>query len=151
MDTKLILKLKNQTGAGVMDAKQALDKFKGDYEKAKEYLLKKGLAKAEKKSEREIKAGLVWSYVHGGDTGGRVGVLVKVGCETDFVAKTEDFKNLCKELALQISAMNPKDVDELLNQDYIRDSSKKVEQLIKEVIAKTGENIQVSDFCRLEI
>ena len=148
-----ILKLREETGAGVMSAKKALDEFKGDYQKAKQYLVEKGLKKAEEKTDREIKAGLVWSYVHGGDTieGGRIGVLVKVGCETDFVAKTGDFKTLCKELALQISAMNPKDVEELLQQEHIRDSSKKVEQLIKETIAKVGENIQIVEFRRISL
>lgn len=151
MDKKLILKLKEETGAGVMHAKNALEEAKGDYEKAKKVLLKKGLEKAEKKSDREIKAGLVWSYVHGGEQGGRIGVIVKVGCETDFVAKTEDFQTLCKELAMQISAMDPKDVKDLLKQDYIRDNSKDIEQLVKELIAKVGENVVVDSFSRLEI
>lgn len=151
MDKKLILQLKEETGAGVMDAKRVLDETKGDFEAAKKILLKKGLEKAAKKSDREIKEGLVWSYIHGGEQGGRIGVIVKVGCETDFVAKTEDFKTLCKELAMQISAMAPKDVKELLKQDYIRDGSKNIDQLIKETIAKVGENIQIADFARLEI
>ncbi len=152
MDKDKILKLREETGAGVMNAKAALDEFKGDYEKAKEKLLKLGIEKAAKKQDREIKAGLVYSYIHGGDgISGRVGVLVKVGCETDFVAKTEDFKTLCKEIAMQISAMNPKDVEELLAMDYIRDGSKKVEDLVKGLIAKVGENVVVAEFSRLEI
>lgn len=153
MDKKLILKLREETGAGVMKAKQALDKAKGDFEIAKKALIKQGIKKAESKSDREIKAGLVYAYIHGGDssTGGKIGVLVKVGCETDFVAKTEDFKNLCKELAMQISAMNPKDVKDLLKQDYIRDGSKNIDTVIKEAIAKLGENIVVVKFSRLAI
>ena len=154
MDKKIILKLKEETGAGVMDVKKALEEFKDDYEQAKVALVKKGMAKAEKKADREIKAGLVYSYIHAAEkdtNGGKLGVLVKVGCETDFVAKTADFTNLCKELALQISAMDPKNVDELLKQDYIRDPSKKVEILVKETIAKVGENIQVAEFARLGI
>ena len=152
MNKDLILKLREETGAGVMNAKAALDEFNGDFEKAREKLLKMGLEKADKKKDREIKAGLVYSYIHGGDgIGGRVGVLVKVGCETDFVAKTEDFKALCKELAMQISAMNPKDVEELLSMVYIRDGSKSVEDLIKGLIAKVGENVVIDSFARLEI
>lgn len=151
MDKKLILKLREETGAGVMAAKNALDEYKGDYKKAKEFLVKKGMEKADKKQDREINAGLVWSYVHGGEMGGRIGVIVKVGCETDFVAKTEDFKTLCKEVSMQISAMNPKDVIELLSQDYIRDGSKTIEGLVKETIAKLGENIQIAEFARFEI
>jgi len=153
MDKKLILKLREETGAGVMKAKQALDSTKGDFEKAKKALIKQGIKKAESKSDREIKSGLVYAYVHGGDDsmGGKIGVLVKVGCETDFVAKTEDFKNLCKELAMQISAMDPKDVKDLLKQDYIRDGSKNIDTVIKETIAKLGENIVVAEFSRLAI
>jgi elongation factor Ts len=153
MDKKAILKLREETGAGVMKAKQALEEFKGDYEKAKEKLMKEGVAKAAKKGDREIKAGLVWAYTHGGETAdsGRIGVLVKVGCETDFVAKTEDFQKLCKEVAMQISAMDPKDVKDLLNQDYIRDPSKNIETLVKETIAKVGENIQIAEFSRSAI
>ena len=153
LDTKLILKLREETGAGVMAAKNALDEFGGDYEKAKKELIKKGIEKAEEKGSREIKAGLVYSYTHGGygENNGKIGVIVKVGCETDFVAKTPDFQNMCKELSLQISAMNPLNVEDLLKQDYIRDGSKKIDQLIKETIAKVGENIQVVEFCRLEI
>lgn len=153
MDKKLILKLREETGAGVMKAKQALDEAKGDFEKAKKALMKQGLEKAESKSDREIKAGLVYAYVHGGEDSmaGKIGVLVKVGCETDFVAKTEDFKTLCKELAMQISAMNPKDVKDLLKQDYIRDGSKKVDTVVKETIAKLGENIVVAEFSRVAL
>jgi len=151
MDKKLILQLKEETGAGVMDAKRVLDETKRDFEAAKKILLKKGLEKASKKSDREIKAGLVWSYIHGGEQGGRIGVIVKLGCETDFVAKTADFTTLCKEIAMQISAMDPKNVKELLKQEYIRDTSKNIDQLVKELIAKVGENIVVADFSRLEI
>jgi elongation factor Ts len=153
MDTKIILKLKQETGAGIMKAKQILDECDGDYEKAKKILTQQGVDKAASKSDREIKAGLVYSYVHGGGEtmGGKIGVIVKVGCETDFVAKTSDFNLLCKELAMQISAMGPKNVKELLTQEYIRDNSKTIEVLIKETIAKVGENIVVVDFSRLEV
>lgn len=142
-----ILKLRNETGAGVMDAKNALEEFLGDYTKAKEKLLKLGLAKAAKKADREVKAGLVESYIHTG----RVGALVKVSCETDFVAKTDEFKMLAKEVAMQVSAMDPENVEELLKSAYIRDSKKSIEDLVKETIAKVGENIQVTEFARFEV
>ena len=144
---ELILKLRSETGAGVMDAKNALAELSGDYDKAKAELLKLGLAKAAKKADRQVTAGLVESYIHTG----RVGALVKISCETDFVAKTDEFKLLAKEVAMQVSAMDPENVEELLKSAYIRDSKKSVEDLIKETIAKVGENIQVSEFSRFEI
>ena len=144
---ELILKLRSETGAGVMDAKNALAELSGDYDKAKAELLKLGLAKATKKADRQVTAGLVESYIHTG----RVGALVKISCETDFVAKTDEFKLLAKELAMQVSAMDPENVEELLKSAYIRDSKKSVEDLIKETIAKVGEHIQVSEFSRFEI
>jgi elongation factor Ts len=144
---ELILKLRKETGAGVMDAKNTLQQLGGDYEKAKAELLKLGLAKAAKKADREVKAGLVESYIHTG----RVGALVKVLCETDFVAKTDEFQKLAKEVAMQVSAMDPENIEELLKSAYIRDSKKSIEDLVKETIAKVGENIQVAEFSRFEI
>ncbi len=116
-------------------------------QKAKEVLKKKGLDKAFAKSDREVKAGIVDVYSHSG----KVGVLVEVLCETDFVARTEDFKNLAHELSLQIASMNPSSIEELLNQEYIRDNSQTVDQLIKSVSAKLGENIQVGRFERIAL
>lgn len=142
-----IKKLREQTGAGIADVKAALEEANGKLEKAQDILKQKGLDKANKKSEREVKAGLVDVYSHGG----RVGVIVELLCETDFVAKTEDFKNLAHELSLQIASMNPENVEELLNQEYIREPSQKVEELIKSVIGKLGENIQVGKFARIEL
>jgi len=147
MDKELIMKLREETGAGVMDAKNTLEEFNDDYDKAKAELLKKGLVKATKKGDREVKSGLIESYIHSG----RVGALVKVGCETDFVAKTDVFKNLARELAMQVSAMDPKDVEELMDSAYIRNSKQNISDLVKESIAKVGENIQVVEFCRFEI
>ncbi|MDA1338292.1 MAG: translation elongation factor Ts [bacterium] len=144
---ELILKLRKETGAGVMDAKNTLQQLGGDYEKAKAELMKLGLAKAAKKADREVKAGLVESYIHTG----RVGALVKVSCETDFVAKTDEFQKLAKEVAMQVSAMDPENIEELLKSAYIRDSKKSIEDLVKETIAKVGENIQVAEFSRFEI
>lgn len=152
MNTDILLKLREETGAGIMNVKKALDDSNGDIEKAKKILFAQGVEKAEKRKDREIKAGLVYSYIHGGEVNfGKVGVLVKIGCETDFVAKTEDFRQLCKELAMQISAMDPKNVEELLEMDYIRDGSKKIKDLITNVVAKVGENIVVDSFSRISI
>ncbi|HMR55486.1 MAG TPA: translation elongation factor Ts [Candidatus Doudnabacteria bacterium] len=104
MSNDLIKELREQTGAGIMDVKEALDEAGGDNEKAIEILRKKGLAKQAKKADRAANEGIVESYIHGG---GRIGVLVEVNCETDFVARTDDFKNLVKEIALHIAASNP--------------------------------------------
>ena len=142
-----IKELRKKTGAGVMDAKKALEESKGDMKKAEEIIRKKGVMKATKKSDREVKSGLVYTYGHQG----RVGVLVEVNCETDFVAKNPEFENLCKEIALQVASMNPKDVDELLGQNYVRDGNKKIGDLVKELIGKIGENIQVKRFERYEL
>lgn len=142
-----IKKLRKESGAGFSDVKMALEQSKGDLKKAREILKQKGLDKANKKSEREVKAGLVEVYSHGG----KVGVLVELLCETDFVAKTEDFKNLAHELSLQIASMNPENTAELLKQEYIRDNSQTVENLIKSVMGKLGENIQVGKFCRIKL
>lgn len=147
MDFELIKKLRHQTGAGIADCKEALKFSKGNWEKAREYLKQKGLDKASKKGEREVKAGMVEVYSHSG----KVGVLVELLCETDFVARTDDFKSLAHELSLQIASMNPNSIDELLSQEYIRDNSQNVDQLIKSVIGKLGENIQVGRFERIAL
>ncbi|MBC8215849.1 MAG: translation elongation factor Ts [Candidatus Marinimicrobia bacterium] len=104
IDAKLVKQLREKTGAGMMDCKRALQESKGDLEKAVDFLRKSGAAKAEKKGSRLAKEGLVFSYIH---HGGRLGVLLEVGCETDFVAKTEDFVNLAHNIAMQVAATNP--------------------------------------------
>lgn len=142
-----IKKLRDQTGAGIADCREALEETSGDLEKAKGVIKKKGLDKAASKSGREVKAGVVEVYSHGG----RVGVLVELLCETDFVAKTEDFKSLAHELALQVASMKASSISELLEQEYIRESSLTVDQLIKSVIGKLGENIQVGRFERIAL
>lgn len=147
MNIDNIKKLREQTGAGISDIKSALEEVSGNLEKATDILRQKGLDKASKKSEREVRAGVVETYSHGG----QVGVLVELLCETDFVARTDDFKNLAHELALQIASMNPSSVEELLSQEYIRDSSQTVDQLIKSVIGKLAENIQVGRFERIAL
>ncbi len=142
-----IKKLREETGAGIADCKTALTEAEGDMKKAKDILHQKGLDKAGSKSDREVSAGVVETYSHGG----RVGVLVEVLCETDFVAKTEDFKTLAHEIALQIASMNPENEEELLDQDYVRDPSQKVGDLIKSAIAKLGENIKIGKFTRIAL
>ena len=143
----LIKKLRAETGIGISECRQALEASKGDIEKAKDWLRKNGLDKAVSKGDRAVKAGLVEVYSHGG----KVGVLVEILCETDFVAKTEDFKNLAHELALQIASMKPASVSELLEQEYIRDNSLTIDALIKGVVGKLGENIQVGRFERVAL
>ena len=142
-----IKKLRETTGAGIADCKEALTVSKGDLKKALMWLKQKGLDKAAKKSAREVKAGLIETYSHNG----QVGVLVELLCETDFVAHTSDFKNLAHELALQVASMNPQNLEELLAQEYIRDGSLTVKGLIKSVIGKLGENIKVGKFCRVAL
>ncbi|MCL4366497.1 translation elongation factor Ts [Patescibacteria group bacterium] len=147
MNIEDIKKLREETGAGIADCKEALKFSKGNLKEAKVWLRQKGLDKASLKAEREVKTGIVDVYSHGG----KVGVMVELLSETDFVARTEDFKNLAHELALQIASMNPSSVEELLSQEYIRDNSMTVDQLIKSVIGKLGENIQVGRFERIAL
>ncbi|MGE5138316.1 MAG: translation elongation factor Ts [Rudaea sp.] len=188
-----IKQLREQTGAGVLEAKKVLDEHNGDFEKARDILKARGMAKADKKSERTAKDGLIESYIHGG---GRLGVLVEVNCETDFVARTEEFKQLVHDIAMQVAATNPKyvSVEEippaeaeaqrktyedatraegkpeaiiskivqgkldkyygetvLLRQPFIRDETTTMGDLVKAVIAKTGENIVVRRFARFAL
>ncbi len=141
-------KLREETQAGVADCKRALDESNGDYKKAIELLKEWGIEKAAKKGDRETAIGMIESYVH---ANGKVGVLVEVRCETDFVAKNEEFKKLAHELALQIAAMEPKDVSELLASSYIRDGKTTMQDLVKQTITKLGENITVIQFTRMQL
>ncbi len=141
-------KLRNETKASIADCRTALEESNSDYKKAIEWLKKHGLEKAAKKASRTTSQGLVESYIH---QNGRIGALVEVLCETDFVGRTTEFKNLAHEIAMQVASMNPKDVMSLLKQEYIRDSSKTIENLIKEEVAKLGENIVIKEFKRFEI
>ena len=188
-----VKQLRDSTGAGLMDCKTALKETDGDMDKAVEYLRKKGLAAAAKKAGRIATEGLVMSYIH---SNYRVGVLLEVNCETDFVAKTDDFKQFCADVAMQIAAMNPEcvrreDFDPavlekekeiarakaiadgkpekildrivegqvtkiyservLLEQAFVKDDKKNIEQLLKELIAKVGENCQIRRFVRYEL
>lgn len=142
-----IKELREKTQAGFSDCKRALEEAKGDMKKAEEILRKQGFERAAKKSERETRSGLIETYVHQG----RVGAMVEVMCETDFVARTDEFRHLSHEIAMQVASMNPKDSKALLKQDYIRDPSKTIEDLVKETIAKLGENITLGRISRFEL
>lgn len=190
VSAQLVKELREKTGAGIKDCQEALEQNGGVVDKAADWLRQKGISRAEKKADRITAEGAIYSYIH---LGGKVGVLLEVNCETDFVAKTDDFKTLCNELALQVAAMKPDYVTReevpqdklaaelegykkvameegkpeniaekiaqgkidkyfanicLMEMPYIRDDSKKVEEIIKETIAKTGENIRVKRFVR---
>ncbi len=148
VDVKLVKQLRDETSASIGDCRNALEEANNDLEKAKAILKEKGLAKAAKKGDRETGSGLIESYIHGG---GKVGVLLEINCETDFVARTDEFKSLAHEVSMQIAAMKPKDVKALLEQEYIRDPAKKIDDMVKELIAKMGENIVVNRFTRFEL
>ncbi|RIE11250.1 translation elongation factor Ts [Candidatus Cryosericum hinesii] len=193
IDMESVKTLRERTGAGVLDCKKALVASDGNIDKAIDVLREKGLAKAISKSSREAGDGMVFTYIH---AGGKLGVLVELNCETDFVAKTEDFQGLGKEIAIQVAAtdpsfIRPEDVPAdvvdhekalyrvqleaekkpeqvwekiiegklgayykencLIQQPYIRDESKTIDELIKAMIAKTGENIVVARFVRFKI
>jgi elongation factor Ts len=190
---QMVKQLREKTGAGIQDCKDALVKNEGALDKAADYLRQKGIARADKKADRATAEGVVGSYIH---LGGKVGVLIEVNCETDFVAKTQAFQTLVSELSLQVAAMKPDFVtrDEvpaekiaeelvgykkaaleegkpenvaekiaqgkvdkyfgnacLMDQPYVRDDSKKVSDMVKEVIAVTGENIRIRRFVRFAL
>lgn len=145
IDAALIKKIREETGAGVMRVKQVLEEFNGDEAKAVEVLKKEGLEKVEKRSERETSQGKVFSYNHHSN---KIVSVVELFCETDFVAKNELFEELGKNIALQVASMG---VDDIENQDYIKDPSKKILDLVKEVIAKTGENIRLGRVFKIEL
>lgn len=146
--TEQIKKLRLKTKAGVMDCKKALETSGGNMKKAEEWLRKKGIKSASKRAGRETSEGLVEAYTH---HNGSIGSVVSVACETDFVARTESFKKLVHEIAMQVAATNPKNVKELLKQPWIRDEKRTIGDLVKELSGKTGENIVVKDFRRLEL
>lgn len=148
VDIALLKQLRNETGVSITDCRKALEETDNNLEKARQWLKKHGLEKAGKKAERTTSQGLIESYIH---QNGRIGAMVEVLCETDFVARTDEFKRLAHEIAMQTAAMQPKDVPSLLTQEYIRDSSKTIEQLVKEAIAKLGENIVIKRITRLAL
>lgn len=142
-----VKKLRQETGAGVMECKKALNEANGDFESAKALIEKQGLAKADKKAGRETGAGLLETYIHNG----RIGILLELRCETDFVSHSGVVKQLAHDLALQVAAMAPKSVEELLKQPYVQDETKTVEEYTKSIIAKVGENIKVARFTRYQV
>ncbi|MBI2982841.1 MAG: translation elongation factor Ts [Chloroflexi bacterium] len=174
IDARDVQRLRSETGAGVMDCKRALEETGGDFEKAREVLRQKGLAAAAKRAGREALQGVVESYIH---SGGRIGALVELNSETDFVARNADFRELAKNIAMQIAAMSPIVVSEdelapeartelvkehgdekkaleaavLLKQPYIRDQSKTVGDLVTAIAASTGENVRVRRFARFQL
>ena len=148
LDVTLIKKLRDETQASIADCRKALEETSGNYDKAIEWLKKHGIEKAAKKADRETGQGLVESYIH---QNGKVGAIIVINCETDFVARTDGFKKLAHEVAMQVAAMDPKDVDTLLKQEYIRDGSMTIEQLVKQAIGTLGENIVIKRISRFEI
>jgi len=143
-----IKQLRNQTNAPVMECKKALEESSGDSKKAKNLLKKWGLVRAKKKADRETKEGRIFSYLH---HSAKIGAMVEIECETDFVSRNQEFEKLGNEIAMQIASMKPKNVKALLSQEYIRDPKLRVADLVKQAIAKLGENIVVKRFERLEI
>ena len=139
-----VKRLRELTGVGITDAKKALEEAGGDFDKALAQMREKGLTKAEKRAEREARAGLIGTYSHDG----RIGVVVEVNCETDFVAKTDEFKDLVKDLTLQIAASEAEDVKSLLAEPFVKNPEQTVEDYVKEHIAKLGENIVIRRFSR---
>jgi len=142
-----IKQLRQQTGLGVHDIKRALEEAEGDATEALILLKKWGLDARAKKASRTTDQGLIEAYVHQG----RLGALVEVNCETDFVARNDEFKQFAKEIAMQVASMGPADVEALLEQEYFRDPTKRVSALVGETVAKLGENIQISRFERFEL
>ena len=163
ISTEAIKILREKCGAGVMECRNALAETEGNVDKAFEALQAKGFLKAAKKAERVTGQGLVEAYVH---NGGRVGALIELNCETDFVARTDEFKSLAHDVAMQVAAMCPLYLAEndrpadceveaesacLLLQPFIKDPSKSINDLITAVIARTGENIRLKRFARFEL
>jgi len=161
--TARIKELRDQTGAGIMDCRNALLEAEGDTGKALQILEQRSLVLGQKKAERSVNQGIIEAYIH---TAGRIGAMVEVNCETDFVARTNEFKELAHNLAMQIAAQAPQFVSReevpegadtepeaacLLLQPYIKDPDKTVRDIIVETIAKVGENIKVSRFARFEL
>lgn len=144
----LIKQLRQETGVSISECKKALEEAKGDINLAKEILKKIGKEFAQKQAEKEVKEGLIATYLHPNK---KIGVILELNCETDFVAKSEDFQKLAHELCLQIAAMNPENIDSLISQLWIKEETKTVKELVQSFIAKFGENILIKRFNRYEI
>ena len=145
IDINVLKKLREESGAPIIRVKKVLEEFEGDEKKALELLKKEGFEKAEKRTERVTSQGKVFTYSH---HTGKVVSVVELMCETDFVAKNELFEKLGKDIALQAASMGAEDIE---NQDFIKDPSKKMSELVKEVIAKTGENVRIGRVYRIEL
>ena len=163
VSVELVRTLRDQTGAGIMECKEALEATDGDLEKATAALREKGRANVAKRVGRATREGVIETYVH---TGGRIGAIVELGCETDFVARTEEFQQLAYNIAMQVAAMVPIYIDEqeieegdarppaeisLMQQSFIKNNSTSVGEMVRELAAKVGENIRVVRFSRLEV
>ncbi len=161
--TERIKALRDKCGAGIMECRNALIQAEGDIDKALEILKQQSLVKIEKRKQRTATQGLVEAYIH---AGGRIGAIVELNCETDFVARTDEFKKLAHELAMQVAACDPKYISPeeipkeadaeaksacLLLQPYIRDLNKTIQDLINDIIAKLGENVKITRFARFEV
>lgn len=144
MDVERIKELRAKTGAGVMDAKKALDDAGGDQKVAEKLLRERSVEIVAKKADRETSQGLIEAYVHLG----KIGVLVEANCETDFVAKNDEFKNFVHEIALQVATSESSNVDDLLKEMSFKDSNKTVNDLLNEAIARIGENIKIKRFVK---
>jgi len=155
--------LRDETGAGIMDCKRALEQGNGDLDEARNILRKQGIASAARKASRITEEGLVEAYIH---SGSRVGAIVELNCETDFVARTPDFRNLAHDIAMQVAAMSPRYVDSsdipdgedgdpqeicLMQQPFIKDTVLSVQDLVNEAVAKLGENVRVTRFARFSV
>ena len=143
-----IKNLREDTGAAVMDCKKALEASAGDMAKAKKWIVERGIAKAEKKADRETKEGYIATYVHATF---KTAAMVEILCETDFVARNSEFQAMAKDIAMQVVAMNPADVAELLAQEFIKDASFTIEGLVKSLSGKIGEKFVVNRFIRYEV
>lgn len=148
LDVKTLKELREKTGAGIMDVKRVLEEVDGDKKKAEKILKEKGFKKAKKREGRATNAGLIETYVH---HSGKVASVVEIFSETDFVARNELFKKLAHDLALQVASTEAEDSEELMKEEFIKDPSKKIEELVKEVIAKTGENIQIGRIYKIKL
>jgi elongation factor Ts len=148
VDLNQLKALREETGAGVMDVRRALEESNGDITKAKQWISEHAIKTAEKKADRETKEGYVASYIH---TTGKVAGVVALTCETDFVAKTEAFRSLGREIAMQVASMDPENVEALLVQPYIRDPKVTIADLMKQTAGKVGENIVIKQMVRLAI
>ena len=143
-----IKKLREETEVSISECRKALTEAKGDLQKAKEILKEWGKDFARKKTEKEVKQGIIESYIHSNK---KIGAMIELCCETDFVAKSPDFQKLAHELALQITAINPSEENSLLDQLWIRDQAKTIKDLIDEYVVKLGENIIIKKFIRYEL